>query len=159
MIKGFYPLTFDPDKKPAPHVRAYLLPGYNNAIGRNVDFLVDTGADRTCIHPMDVRITDIPSQFAQSSNKPVPISGLGGSLNYFPVPVSILFSSDQGHYLWKGSVLMCDIGGFLTDESTWRLPSLLGRDILDSCLTIIDPTGDSFVMHPRQMDEFQFFKL
>ncbi len=73
MIRG----EFGPAGQPV--VEGYLtLPRFG--IGRNITFLVDTGASATCLHPRDGTLAAIP--FDQLGN-PVTSNGVGGPATYF----------------------------------------------------------------------------
>ena len=70
-----------------PFVEGYLrLPRFG--ITANITFLVDTGADVTCIHPRDGRPAGIPFDLLRSG---VASQGVGGQATYFREPAVLEF--------------------------------------------------------------------
>ena len=60
-------------------------------VSYRVAFLVDTGADRTCLHPMDGIQAGIP--FARLRDG-VTVGGIGGQSTYYEEPAILLFADD-----------------------------------------------------------------
>ena len=88
-----------------------------------VNFLVDTGADVTTLHPDDGRSLNCP--FAELEN-PVLVGGVGGEQTYYDELADILFPGIDGFY---GFRVVLSIGK--PSEETDDLESLLGLDILN----------------------------
>ena len=91
-------------------------------VGR-VEFLVDTGADVTTLHPDDA--DDLGCPFDELEN-PVEVSGVGGEQTYYNEPVIILFYGTDRTYGFRVTI---PIGK--PSEETDGLESLLGVDILN----------------------------
>ena len=132
MIDGYFK-TLHPSVPPAPYLRAVVrLEGLNDP-RRYVDFLVDTGADSTCVHPPDVLALDVERDvlnFRHSTES----QGIGGSLRYIPHRALLIFDQDDGHVLWQCQIDICDIWSNPQSAAELAsLPSLLGRDFLSLC--------------------------
>ena len=96
-----------------------------------VRFLLDTGADRTCLHPRDTRRARMP--FDQLGNRIIS-RGIGGSSSYFREPTILAFA-DKPH------TRLYDLELFIAEphESNEKLPSLLGRDVINHWYMQYDP--------------------
>ena len=143
MIPGFY----DPNLPgwPVPRVRAALflpsVPGVQNPQWFGVDFLIDTGASTSCLHPIDsIRGANIPiltllqdQHWSQQRDH----GGIGGSAVYFPVPAVYAFMQADGQ--WK--VVNGEIEIAQLTLTNTRIPSLLGWDILQQFKLWFDWTG------------------
>ncbi len=118
-----------------PFVEGYLtLPRFG--IARNIVFLVDTGAYATCIHPRDGTLAAIP--FDQLEN-PVTSNGVGGPATYFMEPAVLEFVDGEAREIrsYEVDVLVAKPAADPT-HSTNRLPSLLGRDIINRLRMLYD---------------------
>ncbi len=93
------------------------------SIGGRVEFLVDTGADVTTLHPDDGRSLNCP--FDELEN-PVRVDGIGGEQTYYDEPIEILFRGTEGSY---GFIVTISVGK--PSEEANDLESLLGVDILN----------------------------
>lgn len=98
MIEGFWqagPLG----TVPRPYVRvAVLVPEFGTSIAA-IDFLVDTGADTTCVHPLDAIRLGIPVAALMDPNlwpAKEPAGGIGGSAVYYVVDALYGFLQDNG---------------------------------------------------------------
>ncbi len=126
MIQGF----FDPHStRPVPKVRVSLfLPGISTD-DAHVDFLLDTGASTTCLHPRDARAVGIsaarlllPDRWPRQRSA----AGIGGSSLYYLVPAHYAFEHDNGQWeIHEGEILVAQL-----QPANERLPSLLGWNIL-----------------------------
>ena len=92
-------------------------------VGERVNFLVDTGADVTTLHPYDGRRLDFP--FDELIN-PVRVGGVGGEQIYYDEPALILFYGTDRTYGYR---ITLSVGK--PSEETDGLESLLGVDILN----------------------------
>lgn len=100
-------------------------------IDQEIDFLVDTGADDTCLHPADgIRI-----QFPfQELDMPSLSAGVGGSYPYYREIAFIVLADSDGNHAFD--ITLAIARPQLPTPSNPRpvvnrLPSLLGRDVLN----------------------------
>ena len=107
----------------SPYVRGTVeLPGIG--VGHEVAFLVDTGADATCIMPQDSLLLGV--DYNQLAGESVPIWGVSGSTNSVRHRANIVFLEDDGtHRLYDIDVL-----GMTNLPDLDGLPSVLGQDVL-----------------------------
>lgn len=154
MIEGYFKPPDYPGP-PAPYVRAVImLEGLNRP--RPVDFLVDTGADSTCLHPRDVLALGVDPgilDFKRVRGS----QGIGGSLDYIPHNAVLIFGQSNSHTLWRCEIDICDIWSDLENEeddedeyeegADW-LPSLLGRDFLNLCNIQMNASEEVFLLDP-----------
>ena len=147
-IEGWYrPLWRRPS---APYVRAEVyLPRVE--MGGPVSFLVDTGADTTTLHPLDINALHIdvskldPKTLSRSH-------GVGGSQNHFSERAVLLFrGSPGGAYYWDGNVDIYDTTQ-AQPQGVVGLPSLLGRDFLNLCRLDAHPGLEQLLIHPYRTD-------
>ena len=110
----------------------------------HVTFLVDTGADSTCIHPEDAQRVGIP--FERLFDAGVS-TGIGGSSVYFREPAVMSFTDEKVKRLYAVELLIGE-----PSESSNRLPSLLGRNILNQWRIDYDPTDLSLECIVRSAD-------
>ena len=89
-----------------------------------VQFLVDTGADRTTLHPGDADFLGI--DFGKLSGGES-VDGIGGSVQMFSEAGELLFW-DEDAAEWRVYPLEIDISE--RTEVNAEYPSLLGRDVL-----------------------------
>ena len=115
--------TIDPDTG-RPYVQGRLLLPRLRIDGR-VDFLVDTGADCTVLHPGDVLLLQV--DYAQLKGD-VPIQGAGGIVRNCAERGLLVFAEENRRLLRAYSV---DLMIPPPSLDNLRLPSLLGRDVLD----------------------------
>lgn len=126
-----------PGFTPAPYCDIYVyLPAFNKRWW--IPFLIDTGADATAIHPKDW-VMHIPQNRLTHTRS---IGGIGGSREYSE-QVAALFVMDEAGVPHALQVSKIDVG-ILTasDLTTFPIPSLLGRDILNSGKLTIEPTAN-----------------
>lgn len=109
-----------------------------------VSFLVDTGADSTVLAPTDAR--KIGFDYGTTDEPPVLSYGIGGAANTSVLSASLVFFDHEdrclyGYEMTRFSILHpTDVQPLgdrkLTGDVSRRVPSLLGRDVLDCwCLT------------------------
>lgn len=127
MISGF----FDPARGPYPYLTvAVRVPFVTVDRWVSVQFIVDTGASHTAVHPLDaVRILGLtPAQLLNAAGWPKVVNsgGVGGGATYFECPAEYGFVRDDGSV----EVIADDVWiGQLTPGSQ-RMPSLLGWNLL-----------------------------
>lgn len=125
-LVGFYRSVAD--EPPAPYLKAQVtLP--NLGVAGEVDFLIDTGADVTFLHPEDADNLGIdPGRLNPDALEKT--SGLGGEADYYRETAVLVFRDSAGQDL------RCDLDVFINPRPTSALldaPSLLGRDFLNRC--------------------------
>ena len=135
MIRGRF------DHQGRPYVQGWLiLPRLN--IQGDVEFLVDTGADSTIIHPLDGQKLGVP--FGELQGEIVSV-GIGGSHPYFPEDAILLFEDDVRLRQYRCEVLIGKPSDILN-----RLPSLLGRSLLNHWRMVYDRTDNLLTMTHRE---------
>lgn len=143
MIRG----EFGPAGQPV--VEGYLtLPRFGTT--RNLTFLVDTGANATCIHPRDGILAATP--FGQLGN-PVTSHGVGGPATYYRERAILEFVDGDAREIrsYEVDVLIAKPAADPM-HSMNRLPSLLGRDIIDRWRMVYDRTEDVLEFTVRSAD-------
>lgn len=139
MLRGWLE---DPNR--APYVSGYvLLPDL--ATGGRISFLVDTGADSTCVHPASLiwpiagypGLRNLPWSYA---------SGIGGSVTVYRADGVILFHEKAKLYMYRVSIDLPD-----PDEADF-IPPLLGRDILQHWHMKYDPRRGKVGFDVRHAD-------
>ena len=100
-------------------------------VGESITFLVDTGADRTCLHPKDAQKAQIPFDRLHGLYG---LSGIGGSSQYHVETAYLSFSDDQLLRAYELDILIAQ-----PTPTNLGHPSLLGRDIINSWFTQFDP--------------------
>jgi hypothetical protein len=125
------PGYFDPGyAHPWPRVRVGVLLTDITQDWIVVEFVLDTGASATCLHPSDAlgvsgidltMLTDAARWSVTSTFR-----GIGGGVSYFTTPAQYGFLHDDGRlYIVDGTINIAQ--WTLTNQS---LPSLLGWDVL-----------------------------
>lgn len=128
-------------------VRALVfLPGHGDA-WRAIDFLIDTGASGTCIHPRDaVGRLRIPIQDLMSGslwNDTANFSGVGGVAQMRITDAAVSFAHDDG----SAEVVTIDTQLAVPTSSNDHLPSLLGWDVLKHFRLEMDYASDAVRLH------------
>ena len=90
-----------------------------------VTFLLDTGADSSCLHFRHTSELAVPES---SLGNEVHAGGVGGTAAYYREPAIVTFKYGPGR-IYEASYNI-DLDLSYSDE-TLAMPSLLGRDILD----------------------------
>ena len=131
MITGY----FDQDE---PYVQGRVI---INRLGIDdyVDFLVDTGAYSTVLHPMDG--SRMGCRYEMLTGEPESVYGIGGSQDCYPEAATVVFADDDGEYQFE---LIIDVVPPGPDSGAVvnQLPSLLGRDFINFRLLHYDRSGD-----------------
>lgn len=119
-----------------PYIEALVTIPRLGVAAVSISFLVDTGASRSMIGPID-RVT-MGIDLADLAAEEIPVDGIGGVEHCAEeIDAYVVFASDDGqsrHY-YQTSLLISrrEVDeSELTEDATavHRLPSLLGRDIL-----------------------------
>ena len=137
MIRGY----FDRLGRPIVSCTIYLT---QLGVASYVDFLVDTGASVTALHPRDGLRLGIP--FDELAGDPVNIGGTTGNYPYYPQPAELTFAdSGRGH----GILVELRIAKPAEDSShrILRIPSLMGRDALNRWRLDYDPRNNNLEFH------------
>ena len=113
-------------------------------VSGDVEFLVDTGSDRTSLHPLDGWALRIP--LSQLGN-PTSLAGIGGSQSYFTADAALLFRDETQNRLYFLRLAIAQ-----PTQHNLRLPSLLGQDILRHWRTVHDPTERVLEFTVRRSD-------
>ena len=123
MIEGFWD-----DNRPYMRVAVYVME-FSRAWGV-VDFLVDTGADNTCLHPTDALRIGVPAPFLLDTSQWSEVertSGIGGTeYPYCPLDAWYAFRQSNGEWLQVPGKIR--ISGYRSENI--GIPALLGRDVL-----------------------------
>ena len=141
MIEG----AFDPYNHNRPTVTGVVrIDGIG--IEGVVDFLLDTGADATCLHYPDVAVAGIDQDRLRELGELREFGGVGGDAKYRQVSADITFEdTDRGLRTYSVGMFIADV----SQETVGQRPSLLGRDILDLHLMVYDPQRDRLTLTLR----------
>ena len=94
-------------------------------VSTDVYFLLDTGADSSCLHFEDTSNLAVPESSLSNQSS---VGGIGGTAAYYREPAMVTFAyGSEGIDEVSYNI---DLDLSYSDE-TIGLPSLLGRDILD----------------------------
>ena len=109
-----------------------------------VEFLIDTGADFTCLHAYDAGRLGISPDQTQGDR--VRLAGVGGSLEYYWEDATLQFIDGDGLIL----AFYCRIY-ISQDPAVAELPSLLGRDFLNCCSLLADNPENQVLVTPAHI--------
>ena len=109
-----------------------------------MNFLVDTGAERTCLHSGDTSRARIP---VSDLGGAMESRGIGGVWTYYRE--SALLSFDDQSYT---RIYMVELLISAPSESGAALPSLLGRDVINQWNISYDPANDTLECLVRSAD-------
>jgi len=102
---------------------------------RPIQFLIDTGADITTVHPADFLPLNIDTASMGSPDRES--IGIGGSAGSWSRSGIVMLPEDDSTTL---SVLACDLDLAVPNETNMRYPSLLGRDVLQHFTLVVAGT-------------------
>jgi len=129
-IRGFYRQGY-PGGPWRPFVRvAVALPRFS--VVRQVDMLVDSGADITTLQPQDSLLLLEEPQFSQLGEQHT-VQGIGGLTTFFQEEAAIGLLLPNEHTCWVPT--MVDIAEPTTPLG---IPSTLGNDIMQFGVTTLD---------------------
>ena len=129
-----------------PVIRASLhLPGITQDFVA-IDFLVDTGATESYLHPQDakVRVGIDPSMLAEPQRWPdrQVTNGIGGTVICYVRPAIFLFHHDDG----QEQQITHEISIVPPTPANSVLPSILGMDVLSHFILSMDYVGLRLVL-------------
>ena len=136
MVVGWFSFT----GRPFVRVRV-IIPRLE--IRRTVEFLVDTGADGTCVNHRDaVKMGLFPERFLESEM--TYSAGVGGFSRYFREDARLEFldTDDESPREYSISLLIADLS-----DAPMSIPSLLGRDILNLHRMVYAPAERRLELH------------
>ena len=136
---------FDSSSEPAPYVSGSVyLPRLG--VGDRVDFLLDTGADATTLHPRDADKLGVRADMLGPAI--VSARGIGGQMQYTPEYALVSFY-DGTVGDWRDFRIQVYIASPDSEYEAANLPSLLGRDILNRCRCTLDAPENYVALEPR----------
>jgi hypothetical protein len=136
VIRGFFDLRL---RSAIPKVVAGLILPHRGGAFAPVEFVVDTGASATCLHPTDATER---MQFSREDLAGLPhvaradrsISGITGAALYLVVPARYLFVHDDGSL----QIIDGEIRIAQPIPGNEAIPSVLGWDILEHFRIVLD---------------------
>ena len=132
MIRG----RFDINSRPV--IRAIVfIPRFD--IRQPVSFLLDTGADYTCLNSKDSNNLHIPTSNLRDAAH---VGGIGGGATYYREPAA-------SYFVDGARIVAYDLVLRIASSSTGGIPSLLGRDIFDNWRIEYDRTLDDLQCEVR----------
>ena len=121
------------------------------SVGGALNFLIDTGADRTTIHPVDLQAIGVRHPDLDASQK-WDCSGIGGTVAYSMEKVVLHFKKvDLCQEVAIGPLEL----GFFNNAQEGRLPSLIGRDVLSQGSLMHDFIGNQLHLDLHSGEEIK----
>ena len=134
-VKGYFPTGFH--SLPAPYVQAALiLPRLR--LQALIDFMIDTGADNTTLSLIDVERMNLDYRRMRHGSL-VPVEGIAGEQLFYREEAVIIFRDENAStYIFPINVHIPRRGGTSQANRQRRLPSVLGRDVINQCGVVIN---------------------
>lgn len=126
---------FRPGSSAFPTIRALVVIPRLSKV-RIVDFLIDTGADSTTLHPVDTRQMGIRYRQHFAGIPMGTMYGIGGEAGYWEEVAELKFLHED---LANWDVLTVPIHIAVPTRNNSSTPSLLGRDVLQFYRFTSDP--------------------
>ena len=135
--------SFDGDGRPYIQGRLFFP---RLRLDAYVDFLVDTGADRTSLHPVDTLMMGVDySRLRQPSD----FSGIGGSAPYSSERGVLFFADGRLLRAYTTQIAILNLSVVKTAKDIPTIPSVLGRDILSNGWMRYDPRNQRLEFTPK----------
>lgn len=132
------------DSTGRPYLRGRIALPRLGIVGE-ASFLLDTGADRTVLMPMDAARLGV--DYAELSEGAETL-GVGGASRNFTEPALLGFAAeDQTLFVYKISLLVAAAASAAPD-----IPSLLGRNVLDRWRITYAPLEHTLSAAPLEFD-------
>ena len=131
------------DSAGRPYVEGFLVIPRLEIYG-NVQFLLDTGAGSTCLHPEDSVKLDMP--FGRLIS-PTMSYGIGGGSLYHREAAVLSFLDDEAIQSYRLQLHIAE-----PTAANAGFPSLLGRDVLNRWRIVYDPTDSALEIFVRSAD-------
>ena len=147
-IEGYYLDDEDLDTPPAPYIRVQVAIVIPHRAPKDIDFLVDTGADATTLMPDDLSQLGINVDVIAGPMKMA--DGSGGESGYKEVEAHLRFRDDLSLTYFQDFETTIHLSA---NPENHRLPSLLGRDILNRCQCTFDAARGKVVLERNKDDE------
>ena len=113
-----------------------------------VNFLVDTGAINTCLHPYAGRRLRIPFDELRAPHSAI---GIGGSQAYYQEPALVMLTDSDGEHRFRITLSIAKPQPLTPSNPRPiinRIPSLLGRDVLNRLRIDYDHPGGRLRFFP-----------
>jgi hypothetical protein len=135
---------------PAPLVSAVVtllnVPNVSQ-LPRPVPFLIDTGTQRTCVHPLDGARLGLSADLMAPGGTwapTEPMEGIGGATPYYVVDADLAFWH-QNDQRWQHLQVSVRVAPLV--PHTEQLASLLGMDILQHFRLVVDWASRTVELH------------
>ena len=132
----------------SPYIEGYInFPRLR--VKGNVSFLVDTGADRTIIMPDDAHVLGVDQSQLKNKRK---AKGIGGSRGVFHEQgIFVFVEPSKRLYIYVNTIGLLEPAD--PPDPHEKLPSLLGRDILDRWRIVCDRSKNRLTFTVRSADQ------
>lgn len=129
MIRGYFDALYQP---PVPIIVVGLILPHRPTAYTPIEFVLDTGASTTCLHPRDAlqraHFSEAElEELARTSPQDRSLTGITGIGEYFVLPVRYLLGHDDGHL----DLLDGELRVARPRPANMNIPSVLGWDILE----------------------------
>ena len=136
MIEGWF------DARGRPYVAALVILPRLQIPPRQMEFLVDTGADETSLHPKDGN--GIPYHDLRHADYS---DGVGGPATYYSEQAIIVFEDSSGAHVYFQPIGIAE-----PTDYNLSIPSLLGQDILRHWRIIHDRPANQLSFEVKRAD-------
>ncbi len=136
MIEGWF------DRNGHPYVTAVLVLPRLDFRRLRLEFLVDTGASQTVLHPRDC--AGLPYDRLTAAGQS---GGVGGLATYYSESAYIAFRDDARTHIYIQNVGIAEPG-----DHNETIPSLLGQDIMQHWRVLHDRPANSLTIDVAQSD-------
>ena len=135
VIRGYFPTGFH--SLPAPYVQAFLHLPRGESSGL-IDFMIDTGADNTTLSLTDVERINLNYRRVRRSSL-LPVQGIAGEQLFYSEEAILVFRDEDARtYVFPINIHIPKRGKPSQANQQRRLPSVLGRDVVNQCGVLID---------------------